>query len=66
MRALKSFRLGLAAKLAICVVASTSLFFALFGFINLKMERQHSESLIERKRLTNPVSGAWSGLREWD
>jgi two-component system NtrC family sensor kinase len=48
MRSIKSFRLGLAAKLAICVVASTSAFFALFGFINLKMERKHSESLIEQ------------------
>ena len=33
------FRLGLAAKLAVCVIASTAAFFALFGFINLRMER---------------------------
>ena len=32
-------RLGLAAKLAVCVIASTAAFFALFGFINLRMER---------------------------
>src|SRR5260221_3325341 len=42
------FRLGLAAKLAICVIASTSAFFALFGYINFKAERAHSESLIEQ------------------
>src|SRR6266571_2146231 len=36
------------AKLAIGVVASTSAFFTLFGFINLKMERKHSEGLIEQ------------------
>jgi two-component system NtrC family sensor kinase len=42
------FRPGVAAKLAIGVVASTSVFFALFGFINLRMERKHSESLIEQ------------------
>ena len=34
-------RLGLAAKLAICVVASTAVFFASFGYINLRMERTH-------------------------
>ena len=41
-------RMGLAAKLAICVIASTAAFFALFGYINLKVERAHSESLIEQ------------------
>jgi two-component system NtrC family sensor kinase len=40
--------MGLAAKLAICVIASTAAFFALFGYINLKAERAHSESLIEQ------------------
>jgi two-component system, NtrC family, sensor kinase len=48
VRPAKRYRLGLVAKLAICVVASTSIFFALFGFINLKMAREHSESLIEQ------------------
>jgi len=50
-------RLGLAAKLAICVIASTTAFFALFGYINLKMERAHSESLIEQAadRVTNVI-----------
>ncbi len=41
-------RLGLAAKLAICVIASTAAFFALFGYINLRMERNHSEELIKQ------------------
>src|ERR1017187_4005980 len=41
-------RLGLAAKLAICVIASTAAFFASFGFINLRMERNHSEELIKQ------------------
>jgi two-component system NtrC family sensor kinase len=52
-----SLRLGLAAKLAICVIASTAAFFALFGYINLKAERAHSESLIEQAagRITNVI-----------
>ena len=39
MKFLKSIRLGLAAKLAICVIVSTAAFFALFGYINLRVER---------------------------
>ncbi len=39
-------RASLAAKLAICVVASTAVFFALFGYINLRVERQHSQELV--------------------
>ncbi len=35
MQLSKLFRLGLAAKLAICVILSTAAFFAFFGFINL-------------------------------
>jgi two-component system NtrC family sensor kinase len=52
-----ALRLGLAAKLAICVIASTAAFFALFGYINLRMERAHSESLIEQAagRITNVI-----------
>jgi two-component system NtrC family sensor kinase len=50
-------KIGLAAKLAICVVASTAVFFALFGFINLRAERSHSERLIEQsaQRLTDII-----------
>jgi len=42
----RTIRLGLAAKLAICVIASTAAFFSLFGFINLRMERANSETLV--------------------
>jgi two-component system NtrC family sensor kinase len=43
-----TIRFGLAAKLAICVIASTAAFFALFGYINLRMERSNSEDLIKQ------------------
>src|SRR5262249_9584808 len=43
-----TFRLGLAAKLAVCVIASTAAFFTLFGYINLRMERSHSEHLVRQ------------------
>jgi two-component system NtrC family sensor kinase len=42
------FRIGLAAKLAICVIVSTAAFFALFGYINLRMERANSEELVQQ------------------
>ena len=42
----RRIRLGLAAKLAICLVASTAAFFALFGYLNLRMQRRHSEELV--------------------
>src|SRR5689334_20376586 len=44
----KTFRLGLAAKVAVCVIASTAAFFTLFGYINLRMERSHSEHLVQQ------------------
>ena len=43
----KTIRLGLAAKLAISVIASTTAFFALFGYINLRSDRRQSENLVE-------------------
>src|SRR5579871_6841902 len=46
MNFLRPFRMGLAAKLAICVVAGTAVFFALFGYINLRVERRHSQDLV--------------------
>jgi two-component system NtrC family sensor kinase len=46
MRLTKSIRLGLAAKLAVCVIASTAAFFALFGWINLRLARQQSLDLV--------------------
>jgi two-component system, NtrC family, sensor kinase len=42
----KAIRLGLAAKLAICVVTGTAAFFALFGYINLRVVRRQSEDLV--------------------
>ncbi len=57
MKWVKQIRLGLAAKLAVCVIASTTAFFALFGFINLRMARSNSEKLIalSADRLTDII-----------
>jgi two-component system, NtrC family, sensor kinase len=41
-------RLGLAAKLAVCVIASTAAFFSLFGYISLRMQRSQSRSMVEQ------------------
>jgi len=41
-----TFRFGLAAKLAVCVIASTAAFFALFGWINLRLERRQALDLV--------------------
>ena len=41
-------RFGLAAKLAVCVIASTAAFFTLFGFLNLRMERAQSEQMVKQ------------------
>ncbi len=46
MTFLRSIRLGLAAKLAVSVIVSTAVFFILFGFINLRVERRQSEGLM--------------------
>src|ERR1035437_9213667 len=53
----KTIRLGLAAKLAISVTASTAAFFTLFGFINLRAERVHSQDLVEQSadRITDVI-----------
>ena len=48
MPLLSKSRVGLAAKLAICVIAGTAAFFASFGYINLRMERSQSEELIKQ------------------
>ncbi|HWQ53151.1 MAG TPA: ATP-binding protein [Bryobacteraceae bacterium] len=42
----RRIRLGLAAKLAICLVASTAAFFALFGYLSIREQRRHSEGLL--------------------
>ena len=44
----KKFRLGLAAKVAVCVISSTAAFFALFGYINLRSERAQFQYQVER------------------
>jgi two-component system NtrC family sensor kinase len=44
----KKFRLGLAAKVAVCVIASTVAFFSLFGWINLSAERRHFQEQVEQ------------------
>ena len=57
MKFLKSIRMGLAVKLAICVIASTAAFFALFGYLNLGMERRNSQNLVEQSayRITDVI-----------
>jgi two-component system NtrC family sensor kinase len=42
------FRMGLAAKLAVCVIAGAAAFFTLFGFVSLRMEGAHSRSMVEQ------------------
>ena len=44
----KKFRLGLAAKVAVCVIASTAAFFTLFGWINLDAERRQFQEQVEQ------------------
>ena len=48
MPLLMKTRFGLAAKLAVCVIASTAAFFGLFGYLNLRLQRSHSEELIKQ------------------
>ena len=56
----KKFRLGVAAKLALCVVASTAAFFSLFGFLNLRMERGYSRRWVEQsaERVSDLIRGS--------
>ncbi|HEX9763670.1 MAG TPA: ATP-binding protein [Candidatus Acidoferrales bacterium] len=37
---------GLAVKLAVCLVVSTGVLFGLFGYWNLRLQRQHSEEMV--------------------
>jgi two-component system NtrC family sensor kinase len=48
MNLLKKLRGGLAVKLAVCVIASTTAFFGLFGYINLRSELHHSQTQLEQ------------------
>ena len=42
----RALRAGLAVKLAVCLVASTGALFALFGYWNLRLQKQHSEETV--------------------
>ncbi|HUA58337.1 MAG TPA: ATP-binding protein [Verrucomicrobiae bacterium] len=57
---MKKFRLGLAAKVAVCVIFSTAAFFALFGYINLRSERRHFQEQVEQSaaRVANVIVGS--------
>ena len=57
MNFFSKLRLGLAAKVAICVIAGTAVFFALFGFLNLRMERSYSRDMVEQsaQRVTDVI-----------
>src|SRR3989338_1336670 len=41
-----ALRPGLAAKLAVCLVVSTAAFFAVFGHLNLRLQRRQSEEMV--------------------
>jgi two-component system NtrC family sensor kinase len=57
MKLFGTVRMGVAAKLAICVIASTAAFFALFGIINLGSEQHFSQDLVEQSadRITDVI-----------
>jgi two-component system NtrC family sensor kinase len=57
MKLSRLFRMRLAAKLAICVIASTAAFFALFGIVNLRSEQHFSQDLVEQaaNRITDLI-----------
>ena len=50
-------RVGLAAKLAVCLVASTAGLFLLFGYFNLREQRRHSEEMVlqSAERITDVI-----------
>ena len=50
-------RVGLAAKLAISLIASTAALFALFGYFNLRDQRRHSEEMVlqSAERITDVI-----------
>ncbi|MGA2133869.1 MAG: ATP-binding protein [Bryobacteraceae bacterium] len=50
-------RVGLAAKLAVCLVASTAALFVLFGYLNLREQRRHSEEMVMQsaERITDVI-----------
>ena len=46
MKLYKIIRWGLAAKLAVCVIAGTAAFFALFGYLNFRVERAQTREFV--------------------
>jgi two-component system, NtrC family, sensor kinase len=50
-------RVGLAAKLAISLIASTAALFVLFGYFNLREQRRHSEEMVLQaaERITDVI-----------
>lgn len=57
MRFPESLRVGLAAKLAVALIASTAALFCLFGYFNLREQRRHSEELVmlSAERITDVI-----------
>ena len=58
-------RIGLAAKLAGCLVAAALGFFALFGYFHQKLEQRHLEALvnISAERISDVIhSSAWQAM----
>lgn len=46
MRRFPRLRLSVAVKLAVCLVVSTAGLFLLFGYLNLRLQRDHSEQVV--------------------
>src|SRR5579862_8194576 len=57
MKSAKKLRVGLAGKLAVCLVASTAALFVLFGYFNLFEQRRHSEEMVlqSAERITDVI-----------
>lgn len=57
MKAPKQLRLGLAAKLAVSLIAGTTALFALFGYFNVREQRRHSEEMVlqSAERITDVI-----------
>jgi two-component system NtrC family sensor kinase len=57
MKLSRLFRMGVAAKLAISVIASTAAFFAFFGIVNLRSEQHFSQDQVEQaaNRITDLI-----------
>jgi two-component system NtrC family sensor kinase len=57
MKRSRLFRMGVAAKLAICVIASTAAFFSFFGLLNLRSEQHFSQDQVEQSahRITDLI-----------